>query len=79
MQQILFILTQLVINYDLLLLFCFFIIVSFQFLVDRVKYSDDAPWPEVADGSGKTLHRCDPTLIGDDASKCACLVLINDI
>jgi len=37
-------------------------------IVDRVKYSDDAPWPEVADGSGKTLHRCDPTLIGDDAS-----------
>ena len=37
-------------------------------LVDRVDYSDQAPWPSAADGLGQSLHRNDPVTYGDFAS-----------
>ena len=36
-------------------------------LVDRVDYSDEAPWPAAADGLGKSLHRNMPVEYGDFA------------
>ncbi|MBN1420416.1 MAG: lamin tail domain-containing protein [Planctomycetes bacterium] len=36
--------------------------------VDRVRYDDDAPWPEEADGAGPTLERIDPWAYGSDAA-----------
>jgi len=35
-------------------------------LVDRVKYNDNSPWPESADGAGPTLERIAPALYGND-------------
>ena len=35
-------------------------------LVERVLYSDTAPWPTGADGTGLALHRVDPVLFSDD-------------
>jgi hypothetical protein len=35
-------------------------------LVERVRYSDTAPWPTGADGTGLALHRVDPLLFSDD-------------
>lgn len=35
-------------------------------LVDQVKYSDNAPWPIAADGSGHSLQRIDVAAYGDD-------------
>ncbi|MBN1674323.1 MAG: lamin tail domain-containing protein [Kiritimatiellae bacterium] len=36
-------------------------------LVDRVKYDDNSPWPECADGDGPSLERQDPAAYGNDA------------
>jgi hypothetical protein len=35
-------------------------------LVEKVSYSDTAPWPPEADGTGWSLHRRDVTLFGND-------------
>ncbi|MBN1671110.1 MAG: lamin tail domain-containing protein [Kiritimatiellae bacterium] len=35
-------------------------------LVDRVKYDDDSPWPESADGDGPSLERLDSAGYGND-------------
>ena len=35
-------------------------------LVERVKYSDSAPWPSAADGTGMSLQRVDNSLFGND-------------
>ena len=35
-------------------------------LVDRVKYNDNSPWPESADGDGPALERLAGTLYGND-------------
>jgi hypothetical protein len=35
-------------------------------LVDKVKYSDSAPWPASADGSGAVLRRINPAAYGND-------------
>jgi len=35
-------------------------------LVDRVKYNDNSPWPESADGDGPSLERTAPGLYGND-------------
>jgi len=35
-------------------------------LVDRVKYNDNSPWPESADGDGPSLERIAPELYGND-------------
>jgi hypothetical protein len=40
-------------------------------LVDRVKYNDNAPWPEAADGFGASLQRRDPLAYGNDAGNWA--------
>ena len=37
-------------------------------LVDRVDYSDQAPWPLGADGLGESLHRNNPVTYGDFAA-----------
>ncbi|MBN1669827.1 MAG: lamin tail domain-containing protein [Kiritimatiellae bacterium] len=37
-----------------------------RILVDRVKYGDNSPWPECADGDGPSLERQDPTAYGND-------------
>ena len=37
-------------------------------LVDRVKYSDAAPWPGVADGGGLALQRRKPEGFGNDVA-----------
>jgi hypothetical protein len=37
-------------------------------LVERVSYSDSAPWPATADGLGLTLQRIVPTTYGNDAT-----------
>ncbi|MBN1671373.1 MAG: lamin tail domain-containing protein [Kiritimatiellae bacterium] len=36
-------------------------------LVDRVKYNDNSPWPESADGDGPSLERQDAAAYGNDA------------
>ncbi|MBP7275377.1 MAG: lamin tail domain-containing protein, partial [Kiritimatiellae bacterium] len=33
---------------------------------ERVKYDNDAPWPEAANGTGRSLQRVDPDAWGDD-------------
>ena len=35
-------------------------------MIDKVRYSDDAPWPESADGDGPALVRVDPWAYGND-------------
>ena len=35
-------------------------------LVDRVRFTDGAPWPTPADGSGPSLQRAAPTLYGNE-------------
>ena len=35
-------------------------------LVERVRYSDEAPWPAAADGLGPSLHRLSGTTYGND-------------
>lgn len=35
-------------------------------LVDRVRYSDRAPWPDAADGTGHSLQRLNVAAYGDD-------------
>ena len=47
--------------------------------VDRVRYSDKTPWPTVADGSGEKLYRCDPSKIGNDASKFVLFLTLLDV
>jgi hypothetical protein len=37
-------------------------------LVERVDYQDSAPWPELADGDGLSLHRLDPAGYANDPS-----------
>jgi len=37
-------------------------------LVDRVKYNDNSPWPESADGRGPSLERLAPSLYGNDVA-----------
>lgn len=38
----------------------------FYVTVDRVRYSDSAPWPRSADGAGASLQRVYPHIYGDD-------------
>jgi len=40
-------------------------------LVDRVKYNDNSPWPESADGDGPSLERIAPSLYGNDPANWA--------
>ncbi|MBN1670803.1 MAG: lamin tail domain-containing protein, partial [Kiritimatiellae bacterium] len=40
-------------------------------LVDRVKYNDNSPWPENADGAGHSLERQDPHAYGNDPANWA--------
>jgi len=40
-------------------------------LVDRVKYNDNSPWPESADGDGLSLERIAPGLYGNDPANWA--------
>ena len=42
-----------------------------QVLVDRVKYNDNSPWPEGADGDGPSLERIAPALYGNDPANWA--------
>jgi len=42
-----------------------------QILVDRVEYSDMAPWPVGGDGDGQSLQRISSTDFGDDAANWA--------
>src|SRR6185436_625053 len=37
-----------------------------HFVVDRVKYSDSAPWPVTADGQGDSLQRCQAGSYGSE-------------
>ncbi|MDF7806768.1 lamin tail domain-containing protein [Pontiellaceae bacterium B12219] len=37
-------------------------------IIDRITYSDDAPWPAEADGSGQSLERITTTVYGNDAA-----------
>jgi hypothetical protein len=37
-----------------------------RIVVDRVKYSDSAPWPTTPDGRGDSLQRCQPEAYGSD-------------
>jgi hypothetical protein len=37
-----------------------------RIVVDRVKYSDSAPWPTTPDGHGDSLQRCQPDAYGSD-------------
>ncbi|MFO1513227.1 MAG: lamin tail domain-containing protein [Verrucomicrobiota bacterium] len=36
------------------------------YLVEKISYSDNAPWPTNADGGGASLQRIEPTLFGND-------------
>ena len=46
-------------------------------LVDRVKYNDNSPWPESADGRGPSLERIAPTLYGNDVANWSASALSN--
>ncbi|MBN1676119.1 MAG: lamin tail domain-containing protein [Kiritimatiellae bacterium] len=43
-------------------------------LADRVKYNDNDPWPESADGGGPSLERQDPAAYGNDPANWAASV-----